>query len=100
MRNRRVVNCLRALMGTGISRNEMLAERSARHNGTKVLGLADKVQRCWHLGTSKRLVAAPFSGSKQRAHSAHRRYPGNLMRGSVPAPSPAIRDGVSRKTRR
>src|ERR1700689_2242732 len=60
MRNPQVVKCLRALMGTGISRNKMLAKRSARHNGTKVLGLADKVQRCWHLGTRKGCVAAPF----------------------------------------
>jgi hypothetical protein len=29
----------------------MLAERNVAHNWTKVLGVADKVQRGWHLGT-------------------------------------------------
>jgi hypothetical protein len=37
-------------VGTRISRSEMLAKRNAWHNVTKVLGLADKIQRGWHLG--------------------------------------------------
>ena len=34
-------------------RIKIMGKRDAAYNGTKVLGLADKLQTCWHLRTSK-----------------------------------------------
>jgi hypothetical protein len=37
----------------------MLTERKRRHNGTKVLELADKLQRSWHLGNAGKEARKP-----------------------------------------
>ena len=50
-------------------RIKMLAKRVAVHNGTKVLGLADKRQRCWHLRTNWSRVRGPERGKTKRVNA-------------------------------